>query len=126
MSKLIRNLWRPAVIVFAGIFIVFSSCSSDNEDDLFDDCDTIDVSYADFIVPLMASHCNSCHSGDFPIGNIITATYEGVKAIADNGSLVGSVNHASGYRPMPEGQPQLPECPRLKIAAWVADGAKNN
>lgn len=117
-------------IPFLMLFLLTSlgSCSSDNEEDLFDNdiCDTEDVSYAGFIAPTMQTFCNSCHSATAPSAGIITATYEGLKVVALDGRLVGSINHETGYSPMPQGQPKLQECIRLKIKAWVEDGALNN
>jgi hypothetical protein len=119
-----------AAIPFIMVFLLVSlgSCSSDNEEDLFgnDICDTENVSYAEFIAPTMQTFCNSCHSAAAPSAGIITATYEGLRVIALDGRLVGVVNHEAGYPPMPQGQPILHECVRLKIRAWVEDGALNN
>lgn len=124
----LQNQMIKGLMLFISVAVIFSACSSDNEDDLLDngDCDTENVSYAEFVAPLMASHCNGCHGTSAPSAGIITATYEGLKVIADNGSLVGAINHASGFSPMPQGQPQLPDCTRLKVAAWVLDGALEN
>lgn len=121
----VKYLYSFMIIIFATLFTV-ASCSSDNEDDLLNECQTDNVSYSTDIAPIMASHCNGCHSGNAATGGINTASFAGLKIIAENGRLVGSVNHLQGFRPMPEGQPQLPECPRLQIASWVADGAENN
>lgn len=120
-----KFLYSIMTLMFASLFLV-ASCSSDNEDDLLSDCQTDNMSYAADIAPIMAAHCNSCHFADGGSGGINTSSFAGLKIIAESGQLVGSVNHQSGFRPMPEGQPQLPECPRLQIASWVADGAENN
>ncbi len=116
----------PFLMVFLLFFL--SSCSSENEEDLFGDdiCDTTDVSYEEFIAPTMQTFCNSCHSAAAPSAGIITANYEGLKMVALDDRLVGSINHEPGYSPMPQGQPKLQECIRLKIQAWVEDGALNN
>ncbi len=124
---------KAKIIAAISLYMVFllvslGSCSSDNEEDLFDNdiCDTENVSYADFIAPTMQTFCNSCHSAAAPSSGIITATYEGLKVVALDGRLVGSINHESGFSPMPQSQPKLQECVRLKIQAWVEDGALNN
>ena len=40
--------------------------------------------------------------------------------------LLGSVDHAPGYSPMPKGGAQLSACDRAKLRKWVAAGAPNN
>ena len=37
-------------------------------------------------------------------------TYAADKAIAQNGKLYGTINHSSGYVPMPEGAAKLSNC----------------
>lgn len=117
-----RNI--ASVTIFMISVFVLISCKSDNEEDLFNNsnCDTLGVSYVQFVAPLMVSHCNSCHSS----GSIITSNYISLKTIALNGRLMGSVNHEQGYLPMPQGQPKLQECLRLKLGAWVNAGALEN
>jgi hypothetical protein len=117
------KIFALVLLFLIPVFILFS-CKSDNEEDLFNtnDCDTVGVSYVQFVAPLMVANCNSCHSA----GGIITSTYSGLKDIALNGKLMGTVNHEAGYLPMPQGQPKLQDCPRFKLNAWVNEGAPEN
>ena len=89
-------------------------------------CDTSAVSYAGFIAPLLTTFCTGCHSGSAPSGGITLNTYSAVQSVALSGRLVGAVNWAPGYRPMPQGSPKLSDCRIAKIKAWVNDGAANN
>jgi mono/diheme cytochrome c family protein len=89
-------------------------------------CNTANVTYAAVIKPLLVNYCNGCHSGNAPSGNIDYTTYAGVKKTADNGTLLGSVQHASGYRPMPDGGNQLSACNIARIKAWIDAGAPDN
>ena len=121
------HLLFQGLIACLFILIVFTpACSSDSEDDVTPDCNLEDVSYSATIAPIMAAHCNSCHSGASASAGIITATYQGLQAVALSGRLVGSVNHEPGFSRMPQGQPQLGQCPRDQIGAWVNAGAPEN
>ena len=123
----IHRLFFSALI--AGLFalvVIMPACSSDSEDDIAPDCDLENVTYSGTIAPIMAASCNGCHSTASPSAGIITDNYEDLRIIALSGELVGSVNHEEGFSPMPQGQPQLGECPREQIAAWVNDGAPDN
>jgi hypothetical protein len=115
-----------AVILLVGV----SSCYYDNEEDLYryvkTDCDTLNVTYAGTISPIMQTYCNGCHSASAPSAGIITSTHAGLQAIALNGSLYGSMSHASAYSPMPKNSPKLTDCPLAKVRIWVAAGAPNN
>lgn len=92
-------------------------------------CDTAGVTYASFIRPFTAQHCaiSGCHvDGGGNAGNIDLTTHQGLKAVADNGSLLGSIRHMPGYSYMPQNAPKLDDCAIAKYAKWVADGAPEN
>ncbi|MCB0806299.1 MAG: hypothetical protein KDC05_10910 [Bacteroidales bacterium] len=105
------------------------ACYYDNEETLYPDsvaCDTTNVTYAGTIAPIMAANCNSCHNSGLANGGVITESYDGLKIVADNGRLEGAVFHQSGYSPMPQNLPQLPDCELTKIKIWIDAGAINN
>ena len=107
------------------------SCYYDKEELLYgsagNSCDTLTTaSYTKDVVPVLNQYCYSCHTGGFPSGNIAMGTYATDRAIALNGKLYGSVNHASGYSPMPQGAPKLNACQLRKIKLWIDGGSLNN
>lgn len=85
-------------------------------------CDTVGVTYAGFIAPLMANKCQGCHSGANASGNIRLTTYNEVRTQALNGRLYGSISWQTGYRKMPEGGAQFSACFQNKIKAWINAG----
>lgn len=89
-------------------------------------CDTAAISYALHVQPLMQTWCNGCHSSGAPSGSIATDNYPGLKSIADNGSLIGSVAHDTNYEPMPQNSDPLSACDVGLLQQWVADGAPEN
>ena len=121
-----RLFFNALIAGLLALVVIMPACSSDSEDEIAPDCDLENVTYSGTIAPIMAASCNGCHSGASPSAGIITANYEGLRVIALTGQLAGSVNHEEGSVPMPPGQPQLDECPREQIAAWVNDGAPEN
>ncbi len=95
-------------------------------DNYCEDCDTTTVTYANSIEPIMSSFCTGCHSGASPDGGIDLSNYDGVSSAANSGALFGSVNHETGYSPMPYGGAWLPQCQIDKIRIWVDAGYPNN
>jgi mono/diheme cytochrome c family protein len=89
-------------------------------------CDTVNVTYAGFVAPLLAKYCVGCHSGGSPSGNIVLNSHSGVQTIAFNGRLLGAVTWQSGYQQMPKGSGKLSDCSINKIKSWINDGAQNN
>ncbi len=114
-------------VLFIGSLLLLSSCYYDNYDDLAVagiGCDTVSMKYSVDIVPIMDNSCVSCHSGSAPAGNIDLSTYNNVKVSADDGSLLGSMAHKSGYSSMPKNQNMLDDCTISKVSAWINQGSK--
>ncbi|MCB0644372.1 MAG: hypothetical protein KDC44_22160, partial [Phaeodactylibacter sp.] len=89
-------------------------------------CNTENISYANDVVPYLQTYCLSCHSGTTPSGNLHLGTYSVVAQVANDGRLYGAIAHLSGYKPMPQGSNQLPECTIDQIKAWIDAGAPQN
>lgn len=126
MKKIIPGL---AILITMSGFLF--SCYYDKADILYNHggstCDTVStISYSSVVRPILEQQCYSCHSGSRPSGNIAMGTYTSDKAIAVNGQLYGTINHASGYSPMPEGQAKMDDCSIAKIKKWVDAGSINN
>lgn len=89
-------------------------------------CDVSKVTYSSTVKPLLDRHCNSCHAGSAPSGNIDLSSHAGVKKYALDGSLFGSINHDAGFVRMPDGAAKLPACDISSIKEWIRLGALNN
>lgn len=89
-------------------------------------CSTINMSFAQHIMPLLKNVCTGCHSGSSASGNINLSTFEGVSVVAANGRLTGAIKKRPGYTAMPPAGNALSPCNVDKIEAWIAQGIKNN
>jgi mono/diheme cytochrome c family protein len=89
-------------------------------------CNTADVRFGATIQPLLQTYCYGCHGGSSPQGGVDFNTYTGVKATATNGSLLGSIEHTSGFSPMPQNGNKLSTCNINIIKAWIDAGAPDN
>ena len=109
---------------------IFISCYSDKEELLYpygNTCDSItSITYSKTVVPILQQFCYSCHGGSAPSGGIAMGTYATDKVIGGNGKLYGSINHSSGYSPMPQGMPKLTTCQITAIKKWIDGGMANN
>lgn len=88
-------------------------------------CDTTQFTYTAIIQPIMATNCVGCHKTGSLGGNINLSSYAFVKTQVDNGQLLGSVKHATGFTAMPQGG-KLPVCEITQIEKWIEAGALNN
>jgi len=117
-------------LLYVGLIVsILSSCYYDNAEDLYPqspECDTLNVTYSSTIAPIMSASCNDCHGESFANANVRTDNYDDLKTIADDGRLWGTVNHESGYSPMPKDRPKLNDCDLKKIEIWLDNGALND
>lgn len=121
------------IILLVMMIIGMNRCYYDSEEYLFpqtgNNCDTLNVTFSGSIVPLLENNCLSCHSNSTAAGlggNIRLEDYADVKARADDGKLLGTISHAGGFIPMPQGAPKLDECPINLVRIWITHGAANN
>jgi hypothetical protein len=120
-------------VSITGATIFFWSCYYDSKEFLFpeinDGCDTINITFALSVAPVLDQYCLSCHGNSTAASygsNIKLEDYTDVKAQADNGKLIGSISHESGYSPMPKGASKLDNCIITAIKQWIDAGAQNN
>jgi len=58
------------------------------------------MSYTTDVLPILTNNgCIGCHGSS---STTKLDTYGNVKTNVDNGSLLGSINHEDGFRPMPD------------------------
>ena len=112
------------------VLLSISSCYYDRESDLYPQakCDVDSVKWSTTIRPIINLSCAyvGCHGGGTASGGIDLTAYAGVFGIAQNGSLVGSIEHQSNYTAMPNNNSKLPDCQITQIRAWVAAGSQQN
>ena len=89
-------------------------------------CDTSAVTFNAVIKPLIQNKCQGCHQGSSPGGGIDLSAYAGIRAVAIDGSLLGTINHSAGWSAMPKNGNKLPDCDIAKIRIWINAGALNN
>ena len=123
----------PLIIIGFLALAACSSCYYDKQDLLYPDaktlCDTTATAkYSTDVAPVMTASCNAsgCHNTASASAGVILDTYDGVKAQALNGKLMGSINQNSGFSAMPKNGAKLPFCVLTKIQQWITAGIQNN
>jgi len=89
-------------------------------------CDTLDVTFAADINPIIQNSCQGCHSGNSPQGGLSLNNYSQIAAIAASGSLYGSISGNNNYTAMPYNANSLPDCQIEMIRIWIENGYPND
>lgn len=89
-------------------------------------CDSVQVSFSQTIRPIIQGRCFGCHSGPSPSGNISLQSHADLVAVANNGKLLGSITHSTGFVPMPQNSAKLSACQIAQIRKWINDGTPDN
>jgi hypothetical protein len=111
------------------VSILLPSCYYDKADLLYPNSNTVCdstgvISYSAKVAPILTANCYSCHIANQ--GGIAMGTYATDKIIATNGKLNGSINHISGFSPMPKSASKMSTCNLAIIKKWIAAGSPNN
>lgn len=129
---IVKNQIRVAGGVFVFLLMI-SGCYYDSEEFLYPEinnqCDTSNVTFGETIQPVLSQYCYSCHSNSAAAaygGNIKLEDYNDVKVYADNGRLLGALQHDPGYSAMPKGAAKLDDCTLSLFSIWIEDGAPDN
>ena len=120
---------RSVFIILAFFSFSLASCYYDNEEELYPvtQCNVDSMSYVNDVIPILDNAaCFACHSEQANFGNVNLSSYDQVKKYVDDGSLIGSIKHDSGFSAMPQNANKMSPCNINKVQAWITQGAKNN
>lgn len=125
INKMKRFLIYVAVIGLTGF--MFNSCYYDTEEELYKfsntSCDSINVTYALTIAPIIQTNCASCHGGASPSGNLSLQNYAEVVTGVNSRNLYARIT--SSASPMPPAG-LMDQCTILQIKKWIDAGVLNN
>jgi hypothetical protein len=119
---------RKVRIIFASLILilVFSGSCSKEDVDPKHPCDTIEVTYAGVVQPILEQNCYGCQGNGSTNGGVDLGSYDAVLVPANDGRLSGAINHEPGFSPMPSRNPKLDSCGIYFIDKWIDEGAPNN
>lgn len=110
--------------------LVFASCYYDSEEVLYPEggqCNaTGKETFSQDVLPLLNARCNNCHGGSAASAGIRLDSYSAVMRSVNNGSLMGSITHSSGFSPMPKNAGKMPACDIRKIQNWIDSASPDN
>jgi uncharacterized membrane protein len=89
-------------------------------------CDSAVFTYSGAIKSTIQNKCVGCHNPASLGGSIDLSTYAGVKTVALNGKLFGSIAQVTGFSAMPKNSAKLSDCEIRQIQKWINAGAINN
>lgn len=112
------------------LFISLFGCTYDHLENIVEEhnCSKVTISFEHDIIPIFNLHCNNtnCHGGAFPQGRINLTVYNRILEVVEDNRLVGSINHAVGFDPMPLHSNKLSDCEIFDIEHWIDQGALEN
>lgn len=88
-------------------------------------CDTEDITYTNYAKDILDASCatSGCHNNTSFASGFSLEDYDNtVLALAFN-RTIGSINHDSGFSPMPKGASKLDDCTIEKLTVWIDNGA---
>jgi hypothetical protein len=121
MNRTIKN--RLLITISVILPLCFAPSCKHHPDEIIppiSECDTTNVTYTGEVLPVLQAYCYGCHTGSNPSAGIDLSNPEHLRAVVNNGRLVGSLLHNADYSPMPQGV-TLPVCALRQIILWAQD-----
>ncbi|MFZ9847413.1 MAG: c-type cytochrome [Flavobacteriales bacterium] len=84
------------------------------------ECGSTTSTYTTNVKSILDANCVTCHNGSNKSGGYDLSTYSHAKNAKD--AIVGSVQHASGFAPMPQGGSKLDDASIKLINCWSQNG----
>ena len=115
-----------SVITAFSVFII--SCEKDEVVKVQpppSDCDTVNITFALNIEPVIKERCEGCHSNSAQSAGVNLEGYDNIKNHALNGSLVSSIEGTmQGF--FYKAGDTTASCKFLQLKAWINKGAPND
>lgn len=124
------HLFKKNIILPASLMLLCGGCFKDKAELLYPagGCSTDSVTYSGTVNAILAQNCarSGCHDAATAMSGVNLSSVAGAQIIAKDGRLLGTINHAAGYSPMPKDAAKLDDCRISQISKWIADGAPDN
>lgn len=117
------NTKHNFVILSMIILVGFSACKEEDLPQV--DPEPKPVTYEADIKEVFGNNVGRCsNSGCHAVGstNGVTANFDGAKAVAESGKLIGALEHETGFSAMPKFRDKLPTSQINKVKKWIEDG----
>lgn len=102
---------------------IIASCKKDTITTY--DCTGVAPTYTVDIKPILDANCatSSFHSASAKKDGYDLSSYSGSKSASGKSAFLGSIQHKSGFKAMPDGRAALDEADVKLISCWVQNGA---
>jgi len=89
------------------------------------DCTGVSPTYNTAVKAILDIRCASagCHSAASKSEGVDLSSYTGSKSASMKGNFLGSIQHKSGYKAMPQGGSKLDDASIKILSCWVQNGS---
>ena len=112
-----------AIFLLALSVLFFSQCKKDSEPIVYD-CSNNAPRYNNAVRNIVDVYCafSGCHNSSSRAAGIDLSSYAALRSEASRARFMGSVEHRSGFSPMPRGGRRLSETDLNTLACWIQNG----
>jgi len=111
-----------ALVVFCALLFLVS-CTKDQNSNF--DCTGLTPHYTADIKPILNASCakSGCHDAFTHQNGVDLSSYGNASDVSRSSSFLGTIEHKSGYNPMPQGANKLSNDKIQLLSCWVANGS---
>jgi hypothetical protein len=101
---------------------LFTQCKKDAVETF--DCTGVAPTYTNEVKAILDARCATagCHSAASKSEGVDLSSFAGAKSASAKSSFLGSIQHKSGYKSMPQGSAKLDDATIKVLSCWVQNG----
>lgn len=115
---------KTIIVISASIAVIFlSQCKKESIDQF--DCTGISPTYTANVKSILDTRCatSGCHSATSKAEGIDLSNYSSASAESKKDRFLGSIQHKSGFKAMPQGSAKLDDATIKTLSCWVQNGS---
>jgi hypothetical protein len=119
-----NSKFKNIAIISSVVLLSIASCKKESSTPTTYDCSGVVPTYTTDVKMIMDNNCaiSGCHNASSRADGRDYSNYSSVKSGSSSNVFLGSMQHLSGYKAMPQGRSKLSDAQLKTISCWIQNG----
>jgi hypothetical protein len=119
-----KSNFKSIAIISSFVVLSIVSCKKESTTPTTYDCSGVVPTYTTDIKMIMDNNCaiSGCHNASSRADGRDYSNYSSVKSGSSSNAFLGSMQHLSAYKAMPQGRSKLSDAQLKTISCWIQNG----
>ncbi len=119
-----KSKLKKIAIISSFVVLSIASCKKESSTPTTYDCSGLVPTYTADVKMILDNNCaiSGCHNASSRADGRDYSNYSSVKSGSSSNAFMGSMQHLSGYKAMPQGRSKLSDAQLKTISCWIQNG----